>query len=163
MISLTALFGAPAAAAEPDLLSLGIGWYDVNDDVNDDQDAADFRIEYRPEWKFLWELKPWVGFEVTSDGALYGAGGILLDVSLGRRLVLTPSFGVGLYGDGGGKDLGHTIEFRTQIELGYRLDEGARLGVAFGHISNANLSDVNPGTEVVAIYYHMPLGALFGE
>ena len=139
------------------------GSHDFADGARRGAGGGDFRIEYRPEWKFLWELKPWVGFEVTSDGVLYGAGGILLDVSLGRRLVLTPSFGVGLYADGGGKDLGNTIEFRTQIELGYRLDEGARLGVAFGHISNANLSDVNPGTEVVAIYYHMPLGALFGE
>ncbi len=154
-----ALAGAPAWAAEADFLSIGAGWYDFNDD----EGAVDIRLEYRPEWKFLWHLKPWVGLEATYDGAVYGAGGVLVDIFFGRRLVLTPSFGAGLYANGGGKDLGLVVEFRSQLELGYRFDDRSRLSAAVSHISNSSLDDNNPGTEIATIYYHLPLDSLFGE
>ena len=109
----------------------------------------------------LWIVKPWAGLEVTSDGAVYGLGGILADIALGPSVRLTPSLGVGAYHDGGGKDLGHTVEFRSQIELAYRFEGGPRLGLAFGHISNASLGDDNPGTEILTLYYMIPLDALF--
>ncbi len=38
---------------------------------------------------------------------------------------------------------------------------GSRLGLAFGHISNAGLDDDNPGTEILNLYYHIPVGNLF--
>ena len=141
------------------LLSIGIGWYDWNDD----KDAVDFRLEYRSPHEVLWHVKPWIGMEGTTDGAVYGVAGILVDLFLGSNLVFTPSFGGGLYADGGGKDLGHVVEFRSQLELGYRFDDRSRLSVAVSHISNASLDDNNPGTEVATIYYHMPIRSLFGE
>lgn len=144
---------APASAQEPSFLSFGVGWYDINDD----QDAVDLRIEYRSKAKFLGFVKPWVGVELTSDAAAYGVAGILTDIYFGRRIVLTPSFGVGVYADGNGKDLGSAIEFRSQLELGYRFDDRSRLALAFGHISNAHLTDQNPGSEILTVYYHLPL------
>jgi hypothetical protein len=75
-------------------------------------------------------------------------------------LVLTPSFGAGLYADGGGKELGHAVEFRSQIEIAYRFDNRARLGLAFSHISNASIGDKNPGVEVLNVYYSLPLDGL---
>ncbi len=159
LILATALAAAPAWAEEPDLLSIGAGWYDINDDKG----AADFRLEYRPDWQFLWHLKPWAGLAATSDGAVYGAGGVLVDFVIGRRLVITPSFGAGLYANGGGKDLGHVVQFRSQLEIGYRFDSGSRLSAAVSHISNASLDATNPGTEIATIYYHLPLDSLFGE
>ncbi|MEK9661933.1 MAG: acyloxyacyl hydrolase [Alphaproteobacteria bacterium] len=159
---LAAPVGATAAGAaddEPDFLSIGAGWYDFNDD----KDAVDGRIEYRSNWKMLGFVKPWAGVEFTSDAAFYGVAGVLVDIYFGRRVVVTPSFGVGAYADGDGKDLGNTIEFRSQIELGYRFDDWSRVSLAVGHISNAGLGDSNPGTEIATIYYHMPLRNLFGE
>lgn len=150
----------PAAWADesdPALLALGLGYYDIN--LRDDE-AADFRLEYRSDLA-LWVIKPWAGLEVTSDGAVYGLGGLLADIALGPRFRLTPSLGVGAYHDGGGKDLGHTVEFRSQIELAYRFEGGPRLGLAFGHISNASLGDDNPGTEILTLYYMIPLDRLF--
>ncbi len=144
---------AGAAEAEPDLIAFGAGYYDL---LQRDDEAADFRIEYR-SGRALWILRPWAGIEVTSDGAVYGLGGLLADIGLGSRWVLTPSAGIGAYHDGGGKDLGHTLEFRSQIELAYRFDNRARLGLAFGHISNASLGDTNPGAEVLTLYYSLPL------
>ncbi|MBO6784517.1 MAG: acyloxyacyl hydrolase, partial [Alphaproteobacteria bacterium] len=61
------------------------------------------------------------------------------------------------YADGNGKDLGHTIEFRSQLEIGYRFDDRSRLSFAVSHISNASLGDSNPGTEIATIYYHIPI------
>lgn len=161
-----ALFGAllsfsmalPASAqeteakADPALLSLGVGWFDI---LQQEDQAADFRLEYRSDLG-LWFAKPWVGVEVSSDGALYGIGGVLLDFTLGDHLYFSPSAGVGAYADGGGRDLGSTVEFRTQVELGYRFDNNARLGLAFGHISNASISERNPGTEILTLYYSIP-------
>jgi len=148
-----AVMAAPASAQEPSFLSIGIGWYDINDD----KDAVDLRVEYRSKAKFLGFVKPWVGVEVTSDAAAYGVAGVLTDIFFGRRIVLTPSFGVGVYADGNGKDLGSAIEFRSQLELGYRFDDRSRMALAFGHISNAHLTDQNPGSEILTVYYHLPL------
>jgi len=149
----TAMMAPPASAQEPSFLSVGIGWYDINDD----QDAIDLRVEYRSKVKILGFVKPWVGVEITSDAAAYGIVGVLADIYFGRRFVLTPSFGVGVYADGDGKDLGSAIEFRSQLELGYRFDNRSRMALAFGHISNAHLTDQNPGSEILTLYYHVPL------
>lgn len=150
---LAATFQSSAALADdPDFLVIGAGWYDWNDDM----DAVDVRVEYRSDYKMLGFAKPWVGIEATSDQAFYGVGGVLVDLYFGRRWVFTPSFGAGFYTDGDGKDLGHTIEFRSQLEFGYRFDDRSRLSLAVSHISNASLGDNNPGTEIATIYYHIP-------
>ena len=151
----------PAAAqnadGDPAFISLGLGYYDVNER---EDDAVDFRAEYRHGEK-LWIFKPWAGIEATSDGALYGVGGILIDIFFGRRLVVTPSFGAGAYYEGDGRDLGSVIEFRSQIEVAYRFNDRSRLGIALSHISNAGIGDDNPGTEILTLYYSIPFGKIF--
>lgn len=160
------LFGLTAtqAAAQIDLgqndpayITLGVGGYDV---LQNDDTAVDFRLEYRHN-KGLWIFKPWAGVEVTTDGAVYGVAGIHSDIHLGDRVVITPSFGVGAYHDGNGKELGSVVEFRSQVELAYVFENQNKLGVAIGHISNAGIGDDNPGTEIVNLYYSIPLGKVF--
>lgn len=141
----------------PAVISGGIGWYDV---VLQDDEAVDFRLEYRHGEDFLW-LKPWGGIEATTDGSLWGGVGVLVDIVFFDSIVLTGSFAPGLYEDGGGKDLGHTVEFRSQVELGYEFANRSRLALAFSHTSNAHLGDDNPGTEVLSLYYHLPLDMLY--
>jgi opacity protein-like surface antigen len=141
----------------PAVLSAGVGWYDFK--LQDDE-AVDFRLEYRHGDDFVF-LKPWGGVEVTSDGGVWGGIGVLVDITFFDAIVLTASFAPGLYEDGNGKDLGHTIEFRSQVELGYQFENQSRLSLAFSHISNARLGDDNPGTEVLNLYYHLPLDVLF--
>ncbi|MHA1600019.1 MAG: acyloxyacyl hydrolase [Alphaproteobacteria bacterium] len=150
---------ARAGEDAPSFLVGGIGAFDL---VQDDDTAIDFRLEYR-HGTGLWFIKPWIGIEGTSDGAIYGLGGLLADIPLGQRIVVTPSFGIGAYGEGDGKDLGNTVEFRSQIELAYRFDNRSRIGVAFSHISNAGIGDQNPGTEILNVYYAYPLDGLFGQ
>src|SRR3546814_8920873 len=84
------------------------------------------------------------GAMVVSHGEMYGYAGVLVDIYFGRRWVLTPSFAPGLYWKGNSddpKDLGNTIEFRSQLELSYRFDDRSRLGIGFNHMSNASLGD----------------------
>jgi hypothetical protein len=152
---------APAQADDdPSFLSVGAGWWDI---IADDEDQADFRLEYRHGERFLHIFKPWAGVEVTSAGAVWGGAGLLVDIYFGRRVVLTGSTAVGGFYEGDGKDLGSPIEFRSTIELGYRFDDRSRLSLAFGHLSNAGIGDKNPGTEVLTLYYHLPIDRLFGE
>ena len=112
----TLLIGlAPAGADNLNRVSVGIGYYDVFDD----HDAADFRVEYRPGTSIIWELRPWLGAEITSDGAVYGAAGFLYDFHLTPQWILTPSLGAGLYADGSGKDLGNAIECQRRRSLAH--------------------------------------------
>ena len=70
-----------------------------------------------------------------------------------------PGAGVGAYSEGNGKDLGHAIEFRTQVEFARRLRNDARIAIALSHISNASLGDENPGAEILSLYYSIPVGS----
>ena len=156
-----ALAGAPVRAQQaddPDFVTFAAGWFDMN---RQKDDGAEVRLEYRSDKKLLM-FKPFGGVMATSDGASYYYAGVLIDVFLGRRVVATPSFAPGYYAKGSGYDLGHAVEFRSQFELAYRFDDRSRLGVSFGHMSNAGLGDKNPGTESLMLNYSTPLSSLTG-
>ena len=152
---------APAMADDPAFISFGGGSYDWN---RQKDEGTEFRIEYRHDEKFLGALKPFVAAAATTTDSYFVGAGVLMDVYLGRRIVLTPSFAPHFYSGGNTKlDLGHAIEFRSQIELAYRMDNRARLGIAVSHYSNASLGNTNPGTESAILYYSMPLAQVFGD
>ncbi len=157
--ALALLVGARANAGDdPSFIAFHVGGYDVNDN----ETAGQLNIEYRSGWD-EWYVKPFGGVMATTDAAIYGYAGFMLDIYFGRRIVFTPNVAVGLYSDGDGKDLGSVIEFRSGVELAYRFDSRARLGVAFHHISNASIEDINPGTETLTLVLSMPLDNLFGD
>ena len=147
----------------------GIGLYDVKFDGSSTDSAIDFRYEKRfdktlidigPEEDNFFYLKPFAGIEVTSDSAFYILTGIYLEDNLGDLLLgdsnnwnFTPNFGLGYYDDGDGKKLGNNIEFRTTLEFSYQLKNEDRIGISFGHISNANLGEINPGVEIISLSY----------
>jgi len=157
------LFSAAPAKAQdstgPSYLSLGLGIWDA---LEHDDTATDLRVEYRHGTPLFWKIKPWGGLEATTDGTIWGGGGVLADFKPADNIYVTPSLGVGLYTDGNSdKDLDYPIEFRSQIEAGYEFMNQHRVGVALSHTSNANLGDDNPGAETLNLYYHMPVGNLF--
>lgn len=143
----------PVYADDIDRLSLGIGAFDAFDSER----ALDFRVEYRPGASIVWELRPFLGAEITSDGAIYGGAGFLYDYNMGNQWVVTPSMAAGLYSDGGGKDMGNAVQFRSQIELGYELENSSRVSAALSHTSNLGINDTNPGAETLGLYYHIPM------
>ena len=150
----------------------GFGIYDVKFDGSSSNYATDFRFERRfdnslinigPEEDNFFYLKPFAGIEVTTDSAFYILGGIYLDDNIGELIygqeskwVFTPSFAIGYYDDGDGKKLGNEVEFRTTFELSYQLKNLDRIGISFGHISNANIGNKNPGVEIISLSYQKP-------
>ena len=81
---------------------------------------------------------------ITSDNATYMYTGIQAQYNLGI-IDFTPSFTPGLYNEGDGKDLGHLIEFKTELQFSLNLFESSQLGMSYNHISNASLGEKNPG------------------
>jgi len=125
-----------------------------------DDIAAMAGVEWRSDFRQL-ILTPMAGGFVTSDGSLYGYGGLFIDIHLTDQFVVRPSASVGAYSEGNGRDLGGWFEFRTGVEVAWRFEDLTRLGIEFTHISNAGIYDVNPGTEMLTINYSVPLGSLF--
>ena len=147
-----------ARADDPDFLSVGAGWFDWN---REKDVGGEFRLEYRSDHKW-WIFKPFLMAAATNHKMSFLGMGVLVDIHLGRRLVLTPSFAPTWWrGETEGLDLGYPLEFRSQMELAYRFNDRSRLGVAISHYSNASLGDSNPGTETLSVYYSIPLNVLF--
>jgi len=151
--------GTPKAHAgnDPDYLTVSAGWFDLN---RKKDEGAEFRLEYRSDYK-LWELKPFATLAVASNGMTFIGAGVLMDVYFGKRWVLTPSFApTWWHGKTSTLNLGHAIEFRSQLELAYRFDDRSRIGLSISHYSNASLSDNNPGTEALMVNYSMPFSTI---
>ncbi len=150
----------------------GLGIYDIKFDGSEDNQTSDFRYERRfnntifdigPKEDNFFFLKPFIGFEITGDSASYLISGIYLEDNIGQliqgkksNILFTPSFGFGYYDDGSGKKLGNEIQFRTTLEFSYQLKNNNRIGLSYGHISNANLGDKNPGVEILSLSYQVP-------
>ena len=119
-------------------------------DIIDSDKATEFGLEYRFDTFKLWrlDLNPVLGLSATSEGNYWGYGGFRWDVPTGsERWITTLGFAVSAYEQGDGKDLGGVVEFRSSIDLAYRLRNGSRIGLSFYHLSNARIYDLNPGSE----------------
>mgnify|MGYP001593128308 CR=1 FL=1 len=135
-------------------LSVGVGKYDFN---RRKENGAELRVEYRSEKK-IGIFKPFLAVAATNTSQGFVGAGVFLDLFVGRRFVMTPSFAPHYYWGGNKKlDLGHWMEFRSQMEFAYRFDNRSRLGMAISHYSNASLGDTNPGTETGTIYFSVPI------
>jgi len=93
---------------------------------------------------FLGTFKPITGFMLTTDSASYLYTGVQAEYNIGK-LNLTPSFTPGLYHEGDGKDLGHLVEFKSELQLSLDLSPSTEFGFSYNHISNASLGEKNPG------------------
>ena len=93
---------------------------------------------------FLGNVSPITGGFLTENSAAYIYTGVEWNVDMGG-LTLTPSFAPGLYHEGDGKDLGHVLEFKSEVQLSYAASERSSLSVSYNHVSNASLGDKNPG------------------
>lgn len=179
LLALPALGPARAQTAAdtklPNLISLGAGWYDY-DRNSPRKEAVDFRLEHRwgmsllpkannyfTSWDKYFQIHPMVAMESSTRGQLYGGAGFAFDILLGRYVVLTPTELVGFYYRGDGKRLGSFVEFRSTFEAGVRFPNEMRLTGFIGHMSNAGLTDLNPGANTVGGYLHIPTSMIFGK
>ncbi len=93
---------------------------------------------------FLGSLSPITGGFLTENSAAYVYTGVEWNVDMGG-LIFTPSFAPGFYHEGDGKDLGHALEFKSEVQLSYTTTDTSSFGISYNHVSNASLGDKNPG------------------
>ena len=93
---------------------------------------------------FLGKLSPITGAMITDANATYVYTGVQAQYKFGA-VEITPSFAPGYYNEGNGKDLGHALEFKSEIQLSLELPKQSQIGFSYNHLSNASLGDKNPG------------------
>ncbi len=138
----------------------GTGIYDRN---RSDTRCLETRLEFR--WDHTDTLKPLVGFSSNSRGSTYSYCGLYYDwfFTKNKKYFLTPSFSIGYYAPGSGKDLlGHPMEFRSQIELGVVLTPLVQGSLGLAHISNCHMAELqygkkNQGTEHIFLTFSFRL------
>ena len=121
------------------------GMFDFSDDG---QRALLFGLQHQNEnlirESVLGEISPVTGFFLTENQAAYLYTGIQAHYNLGD-LDFTPSFTPGLYHEGDGKDLGHVIEFKTEVQFSINTSADTKFGFSYNHVSNTSLGSKNPG------------------
>jgi len=149
---IVALAWASSLTVHADTLGFAVGSYDFDGSNS----ATDFRVDYEYDTS-IWvnDLKPWLGVQATTDGTLWLGGGLLYDWQFADSWHLKPGLGIGYYSRGSSDlDLGFPVEFRSQLEIAKEINPNNSLGLAVSHLSNANFDSVNPGVEVVSLYWH---------
>ena len=126
-----------------------LNFFTGNFDFSDDKQKAilmGFQHQDQSLYRntFLGNISPITGGFITENSAAYIYTGIEWNVDLGG-MVFTPSFAPGLYHEGDGKDLGHVLEFKSEVQLSYETSEKSSFGVSYNHVSNASLGNKNPG------------------
>ncbi len=121
-----------------------------------DSASGEVGVEARLPGRFLGVVGPVVGFTVTTTASTFAYSGLALDLPVGSRVRVTPSFSAGLYARGGGKDLNNAVQFRTGLELAVRISRRARVGVEVTHLSSGGLATPNPGVESLVLVYEIP-------
>jgi len=155
--TLLATMLAATVAQAGDYLSFNAGEYDT---IRQDHTAAQFGVEYRFD-EIEYGFHPMVGAYITSRDAKYAYAGFDWAVALlPNRLYLMPSFAVGAYSKGNGKDLGGTLEFRSGIEVDYQFDNAQQFGIGLNHLSNAGIYKHNSGVEEVMATYSIPISTI---
>lgn len=116
-----------------------------------------FGLEYRFAPKTKWKLTPAIGAASAKNGAHFVYADLRYDFWLNDDWLLIPSFGAGSFDNGRDIDLGQKLQFRSGIEVAYRFYRDYRFGLALFHLSNAGLSDTNPGTEALVFALCIPV------
>ncbi len=155
LLAVVSATSADRAGAADHRLSAGLGIVGLK---SHDQVDVVADLEYRGmPWKKLWNIYPTAGVFVTDAEAAHIRAGFGRDFELGELWRLTITTAAGAYEQGDGKDLGHTIEFRSAIELARAVGR-AEVGLSISHLSNASISDFNPGVEVALVTVTFPVG-----
>jgi hypothetical protein len=157
VLAALAIFSPGPVCAEDlvDGFALSAGVFNV---LNEDRSAeAGFELRLRPLWEGTaerpWVLRPAAGAMATSEEAIYGYAGFRLEIPLGERWSVVPQSTAGYYERGDEKELGGSVQFRSGLELSYRLSPAHSVGAVFYHLSNAGLERPNPGSESLVLFW----------
>ena len=145
LLTASKLIAAEEIKTNENQLNFFVGNFDFSDDK---QKAILVGFQHQNENlnrdTFLGNVSPITGGFLTENSAAYVYTGVEWNVDIGE-LMFTPSFAPGLYHEGDGKDLGHALEFKSEVQLSYSSSDNTNFGVSYIHVSNASLGDKNPG------------------
>jgi hypothetical protein len=113
-------------------------------------------VQFQPGKK-IWVLYPQGGIMASLTGAFMVYAGLTYPAMPIKWLVIKTSAGGGYYANGNGIDLGCPFEFRISFAILFRFRNLSQIGVEIAHMSNANLSTHNPGTETISVIFQLPL------
>ncbi len=146
LLTASKLIAAEKVNTDENQLNFFVGNFDFSDDK---QKAILLGFQHQNENlfrdTFIGNVSPITGGFVTENSAAYIYTGIEWNVEMGKNFLFTPSFAPGLYHEGDGKDLGHVLEFKSEVQLSYSVSKDTSFGVSYNHLSNASLGDKNPG------------------
>ena len=148
-LAVGAWFAGPRAAADeptprPNQLILLGGGGDLRQ--SDKSSFGALQIRFATDYR---GVRPYATAGWASDGSYYSGAGLYYQFALPHELQITIGSGPGFYRHRGRTtNLGYALEFNSWIELSGML-LGRRVGLSYGHISNAHLGRVNPGTETL--------------
>ena len=95
----------------------------------------------------------------TNHGYGYGAyisSGLSKKINITKSLFLLPSFSAGFYQDfDAGKDMGYPLEFKSEVELNFKILNSSIIGVSYSHISNADIGNKNPGSDNILFNFRL--------
>ena len=142
----TKLIAAEEVSNKDHQINFFVGNFDFSDDK---QKAILVGFQHQNEIlsrdTIIGNVSPITGGFITENSAAYIYSGIEWNVDMGGGLIFTPSFAPGLYHEGDGKDLGHILEFKSEVQFSYAASDKSSFGISYNHISNASLGDKNPG------------------
>lgn len=146
----------PLRADGPGYLDIGAGVYDIIGNAHRNETVA-LDLEYRFGTK-LYHIGPAVGVIADARGGGMVYVGFYGDIPVGP-VIVTPLAGLGAWrrGDSDDEDLGGWFQFRLSLEAAYQFADRSRLGLRFGHISNADIHRRNPGENDLMLTYARPL------
>lgn len=126
-------------------ISIFGGSYDYDDDDTSTLYGLNYHISDTQMSLFnILDINPVIGGFFTAESASMFYGGF--ETNLGPdSFYLNLSSSAGIYSNGDGKDLGNSLQFKSEANLYYSISKTTRLGFGSHHISNAGLSSVNPG------------------
>ena len=152
------LFTNPAHSYDEPHMLFGLELFDFNDADESEDTTLGGNLEYRSaaldaDYPVSWL----VGVDVTGNGDTYTYFGFLYDIELSQRVSLTPNVAAGYYHQHKGQDLGGPINFRSSLELNYKITPQSRIGLSINHHSNASIYSDNPGMESSVLSYSFGL------
>jgi lipid A 3-O-deacylase len=126
-----------------------VGTFDTIDKEGDDK-ATLYGIEHNNPIlfrdTFVGKFSPITGGFITDKNSIYLYTGVQAQYEVGP-LNIIPSFAPGYYDPGDGKKLGSVLEFKSEIKLSFDIFKDSKIGYSYGHISNNNWGDINPGVD----------------
>lgn len=146
-----------ASAANAQEITIGWGKNDFHRKTAEDGGFGTLEYHHKP-------FANWAGFDFALGAGIYWDSAD--DLFIGAGLVVTRMLGdsdwfiqfseMPGYYDAGSRpnDLGHHLEFHSQLALGYRFSETRAASLAVSHMSNASIGDENPGVNMLQLRYH---------